>query len=90
MLGQAPGRTCGPREREAHTGAGLLAGLVTPWGTHAGAVHGGLSPMGRTHAGAGEGCEEEGAAEPTCDELTTTPIPQPTAPLGGRSKRNRE
>jgi len=27
---------CG--EREADAGAGLLAGLVTPWGTHAGAV----------------------------------------------------
>jgi len=54
-------------ERGAHTGAGLLAGLVTPWGptleqpvpeglhpvgrTHAGAVCEGLHPMGRTHAG---------------------------------------
>ena len=28
--------------------------------------------------------EEEGAAETTCDELTTTPIPRPPAPLGGR------
>ena len=37
-LEQAPGRTCGPAERRAHAGAGLLAGLVTPWGTHAGAV----------------------------------------------------
>ncbi|GAB0186311.1 hypothetical protein GRJ2_001096400 [Grus japonensis] len=37
-LEQAPGRTCGPMERGAHTRAGLLAGLVTPWGTHAGAV----------------------------------------------------
>ena len=32
-LEQAPGRTCGPVERGAHTRAGLLAGLVTPWGT---------------------------------------------------------
>ncbi|GAB0208359.1 AN1-type zinc finger protein 5-like [Grus japonensis] len=32
-LEQAPGRTCGPMERGAHAGAGLLAGLVTPWGT---------------------------------------------------------
>ena len=31
-------RTCRPVEREAHTGAGLLAGLVTPWGIHAGAA----------------------------------------------------
>jgi len=31
-LEQAPGGTCGPMEREAHAGAGLLAGLVTLWG----------------------------------------------------------
>jgi len=31
VLEQAPGRTCRPVERGAHTGAGLLAGLVTPW-----------------------------------------------------------
>ena len=31
-LKQAPARTCGPVERGAHAGAGLLAGLVTPWG----------------------------------------------------------
>ena len=35
------------------------------------------------HAGAGEQCEEEGAAETTCDELTATPIPRPPALLGG-------
>jgi len=50
-------------KRGAYAGAGLLAGLVTPWGTHAGAVceelqlagrihigkvHGGLSPVGGT------------------------------------------
>jgi len=35
VLEQAPARTCGPVERGAHAGAGLLAGLVTPWGTHA-------------------------------------------------------
>ena len=38
VLEQASARACGPRDREAHDGAGLLAGLVTPWGTHAGAV----------------------------------------------------
>ncbi|GAB0187278.1 hypothetical protein GRJ2_001193100 [Grus japonensis] len=64
-LEQAPGRTCDPMERGAHTGAGLLAGLVTLWGptleqsvpeglhlmeeTHAGAVHEELQPVGRTH-----------------------------------------
>jgi len=31
-LEQAPARTYGPMERGAHAGAGLLAGLVTPWG----------------------------------------------------------
>jgi len=44
---QAPGRTCEPTER-AHAGAGFLAELVTPWGTQAGAVHEGLSPVRRT------------------------------------------
>jgi len=38
VLEQAPARTCGPVKRGAHTGAGLLAGLVTPWGTHTGAA----------------------------------------------------
>ncbi|GAB0206886.1 hypothetical protein GRJ2_003154200 [Grus japonensis] len=28
--------------------------------------------------------EEEGVAETMCDELTTTPIPRPPVPLGGR------
>ena len=28
--------------------------------------------------------EEEGVAETTCDELTTAPMPHPSAPLGGR------
>ena len=40
-----------PLERGAHAGAGLLAGLVTLWGTHAGAVHEELQPVGRTHIG---------------------------------------
>jgi len=30
--GEAPARTCGHLEREAHVGAGLLAGLVTSMG----------------------------------------------------------
>jgi len=37
VLEQAPARTCGPVERGAHAGAGLLAELVTPWTTQAGA-----------------------------------------------------
>jgi len=32
--------------------------------------------------------EEEGAAETTWDDLTITPIPHPTVPLGGRRQRN--
>ena len=32
-LEQVPGRTGGPVQRGAHARAGLLAGLVTPWGT---------------------------------------------------------
>jgi len=38
VLEQAPSRTCGPMERGAYAGAGLLAGPVTPWGTYTGAV----------------------------------------------------
>jgi len=68
-------------------------------GTQAGAVHGGLSPMERTHGWSSlwrmleQGRrvrspppEEEGAAETTCDELTTAPVPRPPAPLGGRGE----
>lgn len=63
--GQASGRTSGPMERGACTGAGLLAGLLTSrgprlqqsvpeeWhpkqGTNTGAVHEEVLPMGRTH-----------------------------------------
>lgn len=39
-------------------------------------------PWEKPHDGTGEECEEEGAAEMTYDELTTTPIPCPPAPLG--------
>ncbi|PKU40981.1 hypothetical protein llap_8718 [Limosa lapponica baueri] len=50
---QAPGSTCGPVDRGVHTGTGLLAGLVTPWGpTLEQYVPEGLYPMERTHAGA--------------------------------------
>ena len=38
-------------------------------------------PWEGPHAGAGEESEEEGEAETTCDELTTTPIPCPPAQL---------
>ena len=33
-LEQGPGRTSGAVKRETHAGAGLLAGLATPWGTY--------------------------------------------------------
>jgi len=36
------------------------------------------------HARAGEEGEEEGAAEPMCDELTTAPIACSPSLLGGR------
>jgi len=51
VLEQASGRTGGPMETAAHTGAGLLAGLLTTWATSARAVHEELQPVGRTHAG---------------------------------------
>ncbi|GAB0204530.1 acid sphingomyelinase-like phosphodiesterase 3b [Grus japonensis] len=35
---ETPEGACGPMERGAHAGAGLLAGLVTLWRTHAGSV----------------------------------------------------
>ena len=41
-------------------------------------------PWVRPHAGAEAECEEEGAAETACDEVTATPIPRPTALLKGR------
>jgi len=38
MMKQAPARICVPVQTGAHPGVGFLAGLVTPWGTHAGVV----------------------------------------------------
>jgi len=38
VMEQTPARTCGPMERGAHVGAGLLVGLVNQQGTHAGAA----------------------------------------------------
>lgn len=50
-LEQPPGRTYGFVERGTYSGESLLAELVTPWGTHTGAVHEDLQLMGRTHIG---------------------------------------
>ena len=53
MLEQVPGRTCGPMERGAHARAGLVAWLMTLWGTTLEQpIPEGLHPVGRTHAGA--------------------------------------
>ena len=41
------------------------------------------TPWQRPYAGAGKECEEEGAAETRCDELTATPIPRPSVLLRG-------
>jgi len=46
-------------------------------------------PWEGAHAGTGEDCEEEGAAE-TCDELTATPISHRPVPLRGRRWRTWE
>ncbi|TRZ15400.1 hypothetical protein HGM15179_011714 [Zosterops borbonicus] len=57
MLEQASVKTCGPIETGAHIEAGLLAGLVTPWETHTGAVCAWrVHPMEGTQTGAV--CEE--------------------------------
>jgi len=40
------------------------------------------------HAGAGEECEEKGAAETMCDELT--PFPMPLCRSGGLGRENQE
>ena len=45
---------------------------------------GGLPLVGGPHAGTGEKCEEEGAAEMKCYELTTTPTHLPPALFKGR------
>jgi len=43
-----------------------------------------LYPMGRTHAGAGEQCKEEGVAATKYYGLTASLIPHPPPPLRGR------
>ena len=80
MLEQASGRTCGPMERGAHPGAGLLAGFATP----ASEFVEDCLPWEGTHDGTGEESEEEGMAVTTCNGLTATPIPCPPVPLVGR------
>jgi len=84
-LEQAPARTCGPMERGAHARAGLLAGLVTPWGT---VSHQRDLMLEQGKSVRSPPPEGQGAAETMCDELTTTPIPHPLVPLGVRRQRN--
>jgi len=43
-------------------------------------------PREGPHAGVGEECEEEGVAETTCDELTTTPIPHFPSPCAAQGE----
>ncbi|PKU42348.1 suppression of tumorigenicity 5 protein isoform x4 [Limosa lapponica baueri] len=79
---------------------GTLAGAVSeelqPMGrTHIGEIHGGLSHGRNPTLEYGKSVrspppEEEGAAETTGDELTTTPIARPTAPLRVRKERKSE
>jgi len=73
------------------THAGAVHEELQPMGQiHIGEVCGELSPMRGTFtleqrkSVRSLPCEEEGAAETMSDELTTTPIPHPPAPLGGR------
>lgn len=66
-----------------HGGADTHAVLHGEESTQKHSVPEGLQPMGRTHAGAGEHCEEGGVAETKGDELTRIPIPCPPAPLRG-------
>lgn len=46
-LEQAPGGICDPVEKGTHAGTGLLAGIMTPEGTHTRAICEELQPMGR-------------------------------------------
>lgn len=84
MLGQAPGSTCG----------GPMMEQSAPNRLHhverscSGEVHRELSPTGEPSCQGGqEFKQEEGTAETRCDELATTPIPHPAAPLQGRRWR---
>jgi len=59
-------------------------GLYPVARAHAGAIIEKLCMWEGPHAGAGEECEKEGAAEMECYELTETPILCPSALFGGR------
>jgi len=86
----------GPHPVEG-THTGTVCEELQPVGrTHVGEVCGELSSMRGTFTLEQRKSvrslphEGQGAAETTCDELTTTPIPRPPAPLGGRRERNRD
>ncbi|GAB0186401.1 hypothetical protein GRJ2_001105400 [Grus japonensis] len=70
----APEGGCGPMGSPCWSR--LLAGPVDLWREEPTLEQG---KRARSHPP-----EEEGAAETTCDELTTTPIPHPPVPLWGR------
>jgi len=63
----------------------VLAGAVAPGEepTQEQVQPDGLQPAVKTHAGAGENCEEEEVADRHCYGQTTTPIPHPPALRGG-------
>lgn len=66
MLEHTPGKTCGPMERQVHTGEGV-AGLVT---------------LGRTHAGEGKSVRSASPEGSSRDKLTATSTPCPSVLLG--------
>jgi len=88
-------------ERGAHARAGLLAGLVTPWGptleqpvpeglhpmegAHTGAVCEELQPMERTHVG--EVCGEPSLVRKTFTQRAGEECEE-SSPQGGRSGRD--
>jgi len=78
------------------THAGAVHEEGKPMGrTSVGAVCGELSPVRVTFtleqgkSVSSPPPEEEAVAETTCEKLTTTPIPRPSALLSGRRERNR-
>jgi len=78
------------------TNTGAVCEELQPVGrTHRGEVCGELSPMRGTSSWSRGSVrslppEGQGVAETTCDELTTTPIPCPPAPLGAGKGEKRE
>ncbi|KAJ7401826.1 hypothetical protein BTVI_92309 [Pitangus sulphuratus] len=87
-----------PRREELTLDQSVPEGLYLMERTHTGDAHEKLQLVERTHIEEGPGrvsgvveeCEEEGAAETRCDELTIVPISCPPTSLCGRRQRNWE